>query len=145
MRSKIKVIFILTFTLFLLSVSTFACTCVQDKIKAKGFTGQIFFAIESNPTYKEIIPKATVRLLKRSSDQDKVIAEVIADENGRFAIENVKTGTYILEVFSPNTQKMVTEIKIGKSSSRKKDELVIGLDPSPTGCCNGYAKVQKVS
>jgi hypothetical protein len=141
---KIVFSFLLIFGLLIFThIDVAACTCVRDKIKAKGFSGQIFAVSESNPSYKEIFPKAKVRLLERNGDKDKVIAEVTADENGRFALENIKSGTYILEAFATNFQKVVTIIKIIKASNRKKDELVIGLDPLVMNCCVGYAKVKK--
>jgi hypothetical protein len=142
MTSKIKTFLAVIFTSFLLSVSTLACVCVRDKIKAKGFTGQVFAVIESNPNYKEPLPKATIKLLKRTDNGDETIADVVADEAGRFSLENVKAGEYILAADAPNYQAVWTEIKVVRSARRKKDEILIGLAPT-IGCCEGYAKVQK--
>jgi hypothetical protein len=130
-------------SLFFTQIDVVACTCVREEIKAKGFSGQIFAVSESNPSYKEAFPKAKIRLLKRNGDKKVVVAEVMADENGKFALENIKSGTYVLEAFATNFQKVVTVIKITKSSNQKKDELVIGLDALVMNCCVGYAKVQK--
>ncbi len=143
MRSKIKAVFGLVFILLSLSVSTFACTCVRDKIKVKGFTGQIFAVSESNPGYKEKFPGVLVSLSKRNGDKNKLIAFVMADENGKFSLKNIKSGTYILEASAPNFQKIVVEIKIIKGSDQKKDELEIGLEPEVMDCCVGYVKLLK--
>jgi 5-hydroxyisourate hydrolase-like protein (transthyretin family) len=142
MTSKLKTTFAVTFTLFLLSVSTLACICVRDKIKAKGFNGRVVYIFNSTLNSKEPITKVTVKLLKRTDDGDKTITEVVTDADGRFAIEKIKSGTYILEAKRENFQTVVTEIKISKSSSKSKDELEIALDLS-LECCAGYAKVQK--
>ncbi len=145
MTGKTKTFLAVILTLFLMSVSTFACTCVRTKIKAKGFSGQVFAVIESRPNDKQPFPQATIKLLKQTDDGDKLIAEVVADGNGRFSLENVKAGKYILVADAPNFQAVWTEIKIVRSSSGKKDEIEIGLDPSVTDCCVGYAKVQKAN
>lgn len=67
-------------------------TCVRTKIKAKDFSGQVFAVFELRPNDKEPFPQATIKLLKRTDDGDKFIAEVIADGDGRFSLENVKFG-----------------------------------------------------
>ena len=139
MRNILKTFFAVSFTLFLFSVSTLACVCVRDKIKANGFNGRVFAVSEANPNYKEPFPRATVKLLKRIDDGDKLIAEITTDETGRFSLETVKAGKYILEASAPNFYKIVTEIKIVPSSSRRKDVLEIGLEPG-LECCGGYAK-----
>lgn len=145
MINKVILFFALIFTLFLLCVPTPACVCVRDKIKAKGFSGQIFAVSESNPSYKEPLPNATIKLLKRTDDGDKLVVEFVADEKGHFSLENIKTGKYILEADAENYQKVVTKIKIIRSSRGKKDNLEIGLDPLVIECCVGYAKVQKIN
>ncbi len=143
MISKLKAIFAVIFALFLLNISALACTCTYADIKAKGFSGQVFAAYEKVlPNYKEPLPKATLKLLKRTDDGDKVIAEVVADENGRFSLENVKSGKYFLQVEATNFQYVFVPIKISKGSSRKKDEIFISLAPALT-CCEGVARVQK--
>jgi hypothetical protein len=142
MKNKSKNFLAIVFTIFLLNISVFACTCVRNNLKLKGFRGQVFAVNEAQPDYKEPFPKATVRLLERNDDEEKIIAEVLTDENGKFEIEKFKSGKYILEIFAPNFQKVVTRIKITKSSSRKLDNLVIGLEPS-LDCCVGFAKVEK--
>ena len=144
MAGKLKTIFVLTFTLLLFSVSALACTCSYSDIKAKGFSGQIF-AISPDkplPDFNSPLPKATVKLLKRTDDGDKVVAEVVADENGRFSLENVKSGKYFLQAEFPNFSYVFVQIKISGSSHRKKDKIVVALAPGLT-CCEGYAKVQK--
>lgn len=137
-----KVIFplLLGFSLLIfLQNEAAACTCVRDKIKAKGFSGRVI--IQTAPQTKEPLSNAIVKLLKRTDSGDKVIAEVATNEEGRFAIENVESGKYILEAEAVNFQKVSTEIKIVKGSSKKK-ELEIGLEVGIT-CCVGYATVRR--
>lgn len=143
MISKLKTFFAVIFTLLLFSVSTFACTCVRDSLKAKGFDGQVIAAYDTRPNDRDPIGKATVKLLKRTGDGDEVIAEAMTDENGHFEVENIKPGKYILEVSATHFEKIVTQLKIVKSSNRNADEILVGLQPS-LDCCAGYAKVQKV-
>jgi len=142
MRNILKTFFAVTFTLFLFSISTLACVCVRDKIKANGFSGQVFAVSEANPSYKEPFTQATIKLSKRTNKLQLILV-VTTDESGRFSLENIKAGKYILVADAPNFQAVWTEIKIVRSSSRKKDEIEIGLDPSVMDCCVGYAKVQK--
>lgn len=143
MTSILKTFFALTFVIVLLDISASACTCSYAEIKAKGFSGQVFAADEKIlPNYKEPLPKATLKLLRRTDDEDQVIAEIVADENGRFSLENVKSGKYLLQVGAMNFQNVFVPIKIVKGSSRKKDEIFISLAPALT-CCEGVAKVQK--
>ena len=141
MRNILKIFFAITFTLFLFSVSTLACVCVLDKIKVNGFSGQVFAVSKANPNYKEPFTQATIKLSKRTN-KPQLIITVTTDENGRFSLENIKAGKYILEVSASNFYKVVTDIRIVLSSSRKKDTLEIGLEPGIT-CCGGYTKVQK--
>ena len=141
MRNILKTFFAVTFTLFLFSVSTLACVCVRDKIKANGFSGQVFAVSEANPNFKEPFPQATIKLSKRTNKLQLILV-VTTDESGRFSLENIKAGKYILEASAPNFYKVLTEIRIVVSSSRKKDVLEIGLEPGIT-CCAGYAKVLK--
>jgi len=146
MTGKIKTIFALTFTLFLFSSSAFACTCTYSGIKAKGFSGQIFSIAygKQSPAFNSPLPKATVKLMKRTDDGDKVVAEVIADESGRFSLENVKSGKYFLQAESTHFSYVFVQIKISGGSRKKKDKIVIALAPGLT-CCEGYAKVQKTT
>ena len=141
MRNILKTFFAVTFTLFLFSVSTLACVCVRDKIKVNGFSGQVFAVSEANPNHKEPFSQATIKLSK-PTNKLQLIFTVTTDENRRFSLENIKAGKYILEISAPNFYKVVSEIKIVQSSSRKKDTLEIGLEPGIT-CCGGYAKAQK--
>ncbi len=144
MTGKIKTIFALTFTLLLFSSSVFACTCTYSSIKAKGFSGQIFTIAygKQSPDFDSPLPKATVELLKRTEDEDKVVAEVVADESGRFLIENIKSGKYFLRAKSTYFSSVFVQIKISGGSRKKKDKIVIALAPD-LACCEGYAKVQK--
>ncbi len=136
----LKTFFVLTFTLFLFCIPTFACECFHQKIKIKGFSGQVVFP-STKP--KKPIPNAIVRLSKRTTNGDIAIAEVVTDENGRFDVTDVKSGKYILQTEAKGFYKFSTEIKIIKSSSRKKRELEIGLNVIII-CCDGYANVRKV-
>jgi len=111
-------------------------------LKAKGFDGQVIAAYDTRPNDRDPIEKATVKLLKQTDDGDTVIAEAVTDENGRFEVGNIKPGKYILEVRATAFETVATEIKIVKSSNRKADEILVGLQPS-FKCCAGYAKVQK--
>ena len=144
MTSKLKTIFVLAFMLFLFSVSAFACTCTYSGIKAKGFSGQIFVVTYGKPLpdFDSPIPKATVKLLKRTDDGDKIVAEVIADENGRFSLDNIESGKYFLKAESTHFSSVYVQVKISGGSRRKKDKIVIALAPGLT-CCEGYAGVQK--
>ena len=141
MRNILKTFFAIIFTLFLFSVSTLACVCVRDKIKVNGFNGQVFAVSEANPNYKEPFTQATIKLSKPTNTL-QLIFTVTTDETGRFSLENIKAGKYILEISAPNFYKVVTDIRIVVSSRRKKDVLEIGLEPRIT-CCGGYAKAQK--
>ena len=111
-------------------------------MKARGFSGQVIAAYDTRPDDRDPIEKATVKLLKRTNNGDKIFAEITTDVNGRFAVENLKPGKYILEVSATHFETVVTEIKVLESSNQKKDELLVGLQPS-LDCCAGYAKVQK--
>jgi hypothetical protein len=144
MRNKLRTILAVTFTLFLSGVSAFACTCSYEGIKARGFSGQIFsIAYDKQvPDFNNPLPKATLKLLKRTDDEDKLVAEVIADESGRFSLENIKPGKYFLQAEFPTFSYVFVQIKISGGSRRKKDKIVIALAPGLT-CCEGYAKVQK--
>ena len=141
---KLKTIFVVIFTLFLFSIPALACTCSYDDIKARGFSGQIFsIAYDKQvPDFNNPLPKATLKLLKRTDDEDKVVAEVVADESGRFSLENVKAGKYFLTAEFPGFERVWVQIKISGGSRRKKDKIIIALAPGLT-CCDGYAKVQK--
>jgi hypothetical protein len=144
MTYKLKTTFAVTFTLFLFNVSAFACTCSYDDIKARGVSGQIFSIAygKQMPDFNAALPNATVKLLKRTDDEDKLIAEVVADENGRFSIEGVKPGKYFLKAESTHYSSVYVRIKISSASPRTKDKIIIGLAPG-LACCEGYAKVQK--
>jgi hypothetical protein len=139
MTSKLKNIFAVIFTLFLLSISTLACTCVRDKIKAENFSGRV--VMQTAPQTKEPLAKVTFKLIKRTDNGDEVFASIVTNENGRFAVPEVKPGKYILQTEAPNFQRLSTEIKIVKGSSRKK-ELEIGLEVGAT-CCTGYAILRR--
>ena len=141
MKSKLKYIFVVTFTLFLLSVSIFACTCEREKIKAKGFSGRV--VIQTAPEIKQPLSKAIIKLLKRIDGRDIIVAEVVTDEDGRFAVPNIESGKYILKAEALDFQKLSTEIKIVKGSSRKK-ELEIGLEVAAV-CCAGYFTVRQIN
>jgi len=138
MRISLKIIVALIFMFCAFNFTAAACTCVRDKIKVSGFTGRVFVVSESKTDYKEPLPKATVRLKDRN---DKVIAELVTDENGNFSLETVKAGTYIFEVEARYYTKVLTEIKIRKKSNKKDDRLVIGLEPGLV-CCGGFAKIE---
>lgn len=146
MRNTLGTILGITFTLFLFSVSTLACTCSYDNIKARGFSGQIFSIAYNKqlPDFNSPLPKATLNLLKRTDDEDKLIAEVVADESGYFSLENVKAGKYILRAEFRGFDSLYVQIKISGGSRRKKDKIIIALAPGLT-CCDGYAKVQKLT
>ena len=137
---KIVIALLLVFGLLIfIQVDAIACTCVRDKIKAKGFSGRV--VVQTAPQSKEPLQKALVKLIKRTDDGDKVIATVVTNEEGRFALANVESGKYILEAEAVNFQKVSTEIRIVKGSSQKK-EIEIGLEVGLT-CCAGYATVRK--
>lgn len=70
------------------------------------------------------------------------MAEVVADENGRFSIENVKAGKYFLQAEFTGFASVWVQIKISGASRGKKDKIIIALAPG-LPCCDGYAKVQK--
>jgi hypothetical protein len=144
MMRKIKTVFGLAFTLFLFSASVIGCTCSYEGITAKGFSGQIFSVVYGKqiPDFNDPLPKAAIKLLKRIDGDDKVVAQTVADESGRFSIEKVKAGKYFLKAEFPNFDSVWVLIKIVGGSHRKKDKIIIALAPS-LGCCDGYAKVQK--
>lgn len=137
--SKLKNIFAVISTLFLLSISTLACTCIRDKIKAKSFSGQVVMQIATQT--KEPLVNATVKLIKRTANGDEIIAAIVADGNGRFAVSEVQPGEYVLQAEAPNFQKLSTQIKIVKGSSQKR-EIEIGLEVAAT-CCAGYATLRR--
>jgi hypothetical protein len=145
--NNLKNISAVIFALFLFGVSAHACTCVYDDIKAEGsFRGQVF-GIRRNekvPDPQNVLPKATVKVWLPTDEEDTVIAQTVADENGRFVLENIKPGNYVLRVSYPQNglQDVAVTIKISGGSSLKKKEIVFGLPPLFT-CCEGYIKVRK--
>lgn len=130
--------------MFLLSASSaYACTCVRERIKLKGFSGQVFAITRARPDNKEIFPNAEIRLMKDKGNAREIIAFLTTDENGKFSLENVKPGNYVLETSAKNFQTVLTEIKIERASKQKPEELIIGLDPNVMDCCVGYIKIKK--
>lgn len=144
MMCKLRIVFGLIFTLLLFSISVIGCTCSYGDIKAKTFSGQIFSVVydRQQPDFDSPLPKATIKLLKRIDGEDKVVAQTVADESGRFSIEDVKAGKYFLKAEFPNFDSVWVLIKIAGGSRRKKDRIIIALAPG-LSCCDGYAKVQK--
>lgn len=150
MTNKLKTIPAAIFALFLFSVSTLACTCVYIPVKAKqSFSGQVFAIMpnEKSPDPKNIVPQAAVKLWVHTDEKNTVVAQNIADENGRFVLENVKPGNYVLQVSSPPSRRLgdiYVRIKISPGSSLGKREIIFGLAPV-LACCEGYVKAQKAT
>jgi hypothetical protein len=143
--NKLKTIPAAVFALFLFGVSTLACTCVHTPIKAgESFGGQIFGIgrDEKAPDPKNFLPGAPVKLWIYTDEENTVVAQTVADENGRFALENVKPGNYVLRVSYPGLEDIAVTVKISRGSSLGKKEIVLGLAPAFT-CCEGYIKVLK--
>ena len=145
--NKLKSIPAAIFALILLSVSALGCTCVYSGIKANGsFQGQVFGITQNEkmPDPKNIVPKATVKLWLPTDEENTIIAQTVADENGRFVLENVKPGNYIFQVSGQmyGLQDIVVGMKILSGSNLMEKEIIIGLAPGLT-CCEGYIKVRK--
>ncbi len=139
---SLRVIY-LAIALGLLNGSAFSCTCSYDTVNAKGFQGQIF-SIRSDqqlPDLQQPLPKAKLTLHKQHKDKEILIAEIIADEKGRFSIETIKPGKYFLRARYPGFTFVFVPIKIKQSMHSLKDIIFIALSPGDT-CCQGYAKVQ---
>ena len=133
------------FLLLLLSKTlAFAvCTCVRGTLKVSHIRGQVVATSNYRPNEEEPIPNANVKVLKCDNGLDcQTVAEVAADENGRFAIEGVKSGRYELKASALNFQAVVVGLKLQGSRGKKK-EIVMALDPS-LDCCAGDAKVRAI-
>ena len=150
MATKLKISFATIFVLFGLSVSAFGCSCMYS-FKADNLTGQVFALQKPQPkqkpelNYEKPVSKAVVRLRQIDDTQKgerKLIAESDVDESGRFSLESIKPGNYILEIYASDYDGLVAFVTVVESSSQKKDKIEIGLPP-PAHCCGAYVKIQK--
>ena len=150
MTNKIKTIFVVVFALLCFNTSAFACSCIYG-IETNNLTGQIFavqnldIKPKSEPNYEKPIAKARIVLAQRDEAQKneyKLIAEVFADENGRFSLDNIKPGKYVFNVYASGYEGLSTSLTLSESSNRKLDKIEIALPP-PFYCCRAYVRVKK--
>lgn len=127
--------------MLLFAISTFACTCVRDTITMHGSKGQVFAVTERRPGYREPLPNAVIKLIKVRKGKEKIIAEVAADNMGRFAFDNIKPGNYVLSVSEPRFQTLVTRLILAPEPTRANENLIVGLDPT-LDCCVGWVKTE---
>jgi hypothetical protein len=118
-----------------------ACVCVRSSLKAAEVRGRVVATYKQRP--EEPIPNATVKLLKCFEDDCQTVAEVTADESGRFSIEGIKSGEYDIVASATHFERVWVKLKVRGKSGNKKKELVFGLEPG-LDCCAGWAKVRKI-
>jgi hypothetical protein len=118
------------------------CTCIRGALKAAAVRGRVVATYEQRP--EEPIANATVKVMKCLEGDCQTIAELTADENGRFSIEGIKSGEYEIVASARHFQEIWVKLKVRGRSTDKKEEIVFGLEPG-LACCAGWAKVEKAN
>ena len=107
-----------------------ASICVIDEIKLRELEGVVLLP------NKIPIPNALVELYERDNHRRK-IAEVKADENGRFKFANVKTGKYAITASYPTLITLHVPVRVTSSKSHQHKEVVITLNGLIGEPCGG--------
>lgn len=84
---------------------------------------------------KQAIPEALVKVYKKSVEE-KPIAEVKTDANGRFEIPSLRDGKYIVSVSYPNFVKLVFPVRIAKKE-KPNCKLIVILGWNYNESCGG--------
>ena len=114
--------------------------CVRKKLKVKVIRGQVVAPWRNT---EEPITNATVKILKWRDEQYHSIAEVKANDQGQFVIENVPSGEYEIEASAIGFSPLQVGLKLSKSSDSKTNkEIIMVLEPKIEGC-PGWAEVRK--
>lgn len=124
------------FLILLFANCVFPCTINISKIKAKAIYGIVIDETEFP------IADAKIQIYK-NSDDDKILAESITNENGRFEIKNFPAGKYLIRAKAENFAYTTSFLKLKKSSSKIIDrEMIFTLVPSID--CTGWVEMKKI-
>lgn len=134
---RILVCFILIFSF---ANDALTCTPHVSFIKTKAIYGKII------DEYNRPIPGASVQIYKiNDGDEEKILAETKADENGRFEISNFPSGKYAIRAdFGDDFRTTYAQLKLKKSSKKVKDEEII-FTLVTIADCSGKVEVKKFS
>ncbi|HEY6045687.1 MAG TPA: carboxypeptidase-like regulatory domain-containing protein [Pyrinomonadaceae bacterium] len=107
-----------------------ASICVIDEIKLRELQGVVLLP------NKIPIPDAVLVLYERGNERRK-IAEIKADENGRFKFTKVKTGKYVITASYPTLITRYVPVRVTSSQSHQHKEVVITLNGLIGELCGG--------
>lgn len=132
---KVRIFTFLALVLFL-GKDVFPCTITISNIKATAIYGRIIDEVEMP------ISGATVQIFK-NADSNKILAEAMSDENGRFEIKDFQAGKYMIRAKAKNFAYTSSFLNLKSSSSKvKKKEMVFTLVPSSG--CSGWVEMKKI-
>ncbi|HLM01980.1 MAG TPA: carboxypeptidase-like regulatory domain-containing protein [Pyrinomonadaceae bacterium] len=123
--------------LFLCSGDALTCTVDISSIKAKAIYGKVI-AEDGTP-----VPDALVQIYRNLEEGEVILAEIKADENGRFEMQNFAAGKYMIRAKSNYFAVSIAIIKLKKSSSKVRNrEIVFTLVPDSR--CSGWVEMRKI-
>lgn len=129
-----NILFLFSFTVVILFGSlkiTAQDVCVIGEKKLTKFEG---VGIQAD---RQVIPEALVKVYKKSVDE-KPIAEVKTDVNGRFEIPNLADRRYVVSVSYPNFVRLVFPIRIAKNEKLGyPQKLIVILGWNHNESCGG--------
>ena len=121
------------------------CVCVRWTLETPEVRGRVVVLDKEKPKEEKAIAGAVVRLLnciKVAGTPCQVVATATSDEEGRFMIEGVEKGKYMLDVKAVRFQGFLIGTQV-KGGSKGKKEIVLSLEADQR-CCAGRAEVRKV-
>jgi uncharacterized protein YcfJ len=128
-----------------MSTSYADCVCMRWTLETPEVRGRVMATDRQKPKEETPIVGAVVRLLKCeqiAGTPCRIIATSTSDEGGRFMIEGVDAGKYMLDVGAARFQPLTIGTQVTGRSKGKK-EIVISLE-SERRCCAGRAEMRKV-
>ncbi|MFN0279832.1 MAG: carboxypeptidase regulatory-like domain-containing protein [Pyrinomonadaceae bacterium] len=124
--------------------------CVRTvKLKVPAIRGEVWLIDEAGE--KNIIAAGAKVSLRKQNEWDKPFFNLKTDSNGRFAIEGVPSGNYVMSVDTdaPVFDNMTFWVHIvKKTKSNSQDQITVGLGATnlkSTDSCEGFARVEKQS
>ena len=82
--------------------------CVPDEVTVNAVSGKVMSHLANG---ESPIFNATVSLLK-DQYKERVIAETTTDARGAYAFKDMKSGTYLLKVTSPNLAAFYVRVRV---------------------------------
>ena len=108
--------------------------CLPEPLVVTGVYGRVVAQLEKGETP---LSRASLSLFK-DQYEESLVAETIADDNGRFNFQHIKSGKYVLSITVPNLPPFSVRLRVRASKAgTSKEELVVSMGAQADKPCGG--------